>query len=71
MNQAKTSKIWTISGLKGMSYDDFVSVLNQLLAKPDCSEKVAFLDINEIYSVVDLEGDHARVLLFQKINFRR
>ena len=71
MNQATTSKIWTISGLRGMSYDDFVSVLNQLLTKPDIGEKIAFLDVNEIYRVVDLEGDHARTLLFQKINARR
>ena len=71
MNQAKTSKIWTISGLRDMSYDDFVSVLDQLLAKPDIGEKIAFLDVNEIYRVVDLEGEHARTLLYQRINTRR
>ena len=71
MNQAKTSKIWAISGLRDMSFDDFVSVLNQLLTKPDIGEKIAFLDVNEIYRVVDLEGEHARTLLFQKINATR
>lgn len=71
MNQAKTSKIWAISGLRDMSFDDFVSVLDQLLSKPDCGDKIAFGDINEIYRVVDLEGEHARILLFQKINARR
>lgn len=71
MNQATTSKIWAISGLRDMNFDDFVSVLDQLLAKPDIGEKIAFLDVNEIYRVVDLEGDHARTLLYQRINTRR
>lgn len=71
MNQAKTSKMWTVEGLRDMSYDDFVSVLTQLLDNPDISEKIAFLDIGEIYSVVDLADKHVQVLLYQKINTRR
>lgn len=68
MNQAMTSKIWSVKGLKGMTYDQFASVLDQLAAKPDIGEKVVFLDVNEIYNVVDLQSDHARNLLFQEIN---
>ena len=68
MNQAKVVKIYALSDLKGMSYDQMVSVIKQLIAKPDCSNKVAFLDIGEIYGVGDLESEHALTLLYQKIN---
>ena len=71
MNKATASKIWALSDLKGLSYDEMLSVIKQLLDKPDCSHKVAFLDIGEIYGVGDLESEHAKTLLYQKINARR
>lgn len=70
MNQAKAIKIWALEGLRGMDYKDMSNVIGQLLDKPDCSHKVAFLDIGEIYGVGDLGSEHARALLYQKLNRR-
>lgn len=68
--QAKVTvgKIWSVEGLRGMTYEDFDSVITQLLDKPDISQQVAFLEIGEVYNVGDLAGSHARTLLYQKLN---
>ena len=70
MIQAKISRMWAVEGLRGMTYEDFASVLTQLLAKPDVGHKVALLDIGEVYGVGDLEGEHARTLLYQRLNVK-
>jgi len=70
MNQVQATRIWALEGLRGMDFQKMSSVIQQLLDKPDCSHKVAFLDINEVYGVADLESEHAKTLLHQKINRR-
>ena len=71
MNEATLSKLWGLSGLRGMTYEEFNSVIKQTLDRPDCSNEIVFLDIKEVYSVLDLQDVHAKTLLFQKINTRR
>ena len=71
MTKATVSKIYALSGLKGMSYDDMTGVIRQVLDKPDIGQKVAILDIAEIYGVADLRDRHALTLLYQRINATR
>ena len=68
MNKATLTKLWGLEGLRGMSDEDMASIIQQTLDKPDCPDKIVFLDIGEIYNVRDLQDKHAKVLLYQRIN---
>lgn len=68
MSEATLSRLWGLSGLRGMSEEDMTSVIKQTLSKPECPDKIVFLDIGEIYDMRDLQNEHARILLYQKIN---
>lgn len=63
----KITKIWAVANLKGLSYDAFESAVKQMIDDPNCSERVAFLDIGEVYHIVDLQDSHALILLHQRI----
>lgn len=67
MNKATLTKLWALEGLRGMTYDDMSSVIEQVLDKPDCGN-IVFLDVGQVYSAVDLQDKHAKVLLYQKIS---
>jgi len=66
--QATVSKIWAVEGLRGMSFEDMSSVIDQLLDKRDCGPKIALLDIDHIYGSGDLGRRDVRILLHQAIN---
>lgn len=71
MSEATLSRLWGLSGLTDMSYEEFNSVVKQTLDRRDCSNEIVFLDIKEVYSVLDLQSEHAKTLLYQKVNATR
>jgi hypothetical protein len=69
MNRAKLTKILALSELEGMTYQEFDSIIKQTLNRADCSAAVAFLDINQLYGVPDLQSEQAKMSLYEKINY--
>jgi len=67
----KRGKVWTISGLQGMSLKEFRSVISQFLQTPglqgDTTIRIVTRQGTMPYSVADLSNDSSVDLLFQKI----
>lgn len=70
LNHVKLVKgisLWRLSGLRGLTFEELDSTLNQVLDTPGCPPEVFISDVNERYSAGDLQNKHARLLLWQKL----
>jgi hypothetical protein len=63
----KTTGIWKLEDIKGLTFEQLCSVLDQVLADDKCPERIWLTDLNESYCVIDLYDSHARQLLWQKL----
>lgn len=63
----KGISLWRLSGLKGMSFEELSSTLDQLLAEYDCPPEIFLADLNERYGIADLQNKQAREMLWQRL----
>ena len=63
----KGSNPWKLGNLRGMSFEELDSTLNQVLGEPSCPPRLLLIDTGESYSYTELGDKTIRQLIHNKI----